>query len=231
MGWESLGGRLLMMEQQSYVWAEVPALHHRLAVECSPGLQIQCLSPNPQTLFGRSQLRQEILEQNCKGNCLSVFFRSWFFFFPLFFVKNFVSNLFLWFGKEKDFFRVTNNLSFSKKKIIQRGESWPTTEFLFSVLLCHCHQHGECLFYNQFFMWRQGSHLFLPSQLSIASLVGYIWCLHHIPYTSNLNVSTFCPTEENGDLPLLVRTRTLVLHSCCSKSLLLHSEAVCLWAN
>ena len=145
----------------------------RLAIECFPGFQIQCLSPTPQTLFGRSQLRQEILEQNCKGNCLSVFFRSWFFFFSLLCQKCcFQSVYMIW--ERKRFFKVTNNLSVPKKKIIQRGQSWPTTELLFSMLLRCYHQHGECLFYSPFCMWRQGSRLFLPSQLPIASLGGYI---------------------------------------------------------
>ena len=89
----------------------------RLAIECFPGFQIRCLSPNPQTLFGRSQLRQEILEQ--------IVFQSSsdpdFFFSFLCQKCCFQSVYMIW--ERKRFFKVTNNLCVPKKKIIQRGES------------------------------------------------------------------------------------------------------------
>lgn len=90
-------------------------------------------------------IRARLLEQDCRGNCLWVFFKFW---FPPPWVENH------WFPiccymicEGKGVFKVPRR----EESFIQRGESWPTVEFLCSSGSLHCwHAHWNfCSTTNQ----------------------------------------------------------------------------------
>lgn len=92
-------------------------------------LFLQILKP----LFGKSQLKQEILEQDYKGVVCESSLNSNFFLSP-FCGKLLVPKPFIWFVKKK------GGGGFSKFQeergnLIQRRKCWPIMEFLFSIIL------------------------------------------------------------------------------------------------
>lgn len=173
-------------------------------------------------MFGESQLKQEVLEQDCRGNCSNQ--NSWnsdsFSLSSWWKITGFQSVYMICEGK--GVFQVPRR----EESFIQRGQSWLTVEFLCSSgFLCVWPAQGNFFSTTSPCVKARFSLPYLFKS-TLPSGGRNIWCPHPIMYNSNLNASTFYPLGANGKFLGLVRMRSLMSVSSWFPSLMHHSVVV-----